>query len=227
MGPSETAPFCRALVDRLAGIRDVTIIVCPPFVSLSEAARTLEGSSISVYAQNAHWQESGPFTGEVSPSMLREAGAAGTIVGHSERREYFGDTDETVARRAVHALEEGLEVIACVGERESERDGGRTEQVLERQVSALRDAAGPNARLTLAYEPVWAIGTGRTATAEQVQEAHEFIRSLLDLPILYGGSVKPENAGELLARPDVDGALVGGASLDVASFTAICEAARG
>ncbi len=227
VGPSETAPFCRSLIGRLQGLRGVTVVVCPPFVSLAEAARALEGTPIAVYAQNAHWQESGPFTGEVSPRMLRQAGAVGTIVGHSERREHFGDTDETVARRALHALETGLDVIACVGERESERDEGRTEEVLERQVSALSDSVGAAARLTLAYEPVWAIGTGRTATAEQAQEAHEFIRSLLDVPILYGGSVKPENAGELLVQADVDGALVGGASLDAESFGAVCEAARG
>jgi triosephosphate isomerase len=227
MGPSETAPFCRALSHRLHGVAGVSIVVCPPYVSLAGAVRALDGSEISVYAQNAHWQESGPFTGEVSPRMLREAGAVGTIVGHSERREHFGDTDETVARRAAHALEAGLEVIACIGEKESERDQGRTKEVLERQVSVLRDSIGPNPSLTLAYEPVWAIGTGRTATAEQAQEAHEFIRALLDVPILYGGSVKPDNAGELLAQPDVDGALVGGASLDAESFGAICEAACG
>jgi triosephosphate isomerase (TIM) len=226
VGPSETASFCRSLIGRLEGLSGVGVVVCPPFVSLAEAAQSLEGTPIAVYAQNAHWQESGPFTGEVSPRMLQEAGAVGTIVGHSERREYFGDTDETVARRAAHALEAGLEVIACVGENESERESGRTEAVLERQVSALRGAVGAAARLTLAYEPVWAIGTGRTASAEQAQEAHEFIRSLLDVPILYGGSVKPENAGELLAQADVDGALVGGASLDAESFGAICEAAR-
>jgi triosephosphate isomerase len=193
-------------------------------VSLSEAARALVGTRVAVFAQNAHWQETGAFTGEVSPGMLLEAGAAGAIVGHSERRQYFGDTDETVVRRATHALEAGLDVIACVGELEAEREAGLTEEVLRRQVGALGSAVGAHGRLTLAYEPVWAIGTGKTATPEQAQAAHAFIRSLLDVPILYGGSVKPDNAGELMAQPDVDGALVGGASLEIESFARICEA---
>jgi triosephosphate isomerase len=153
--------------------------------------------------------------------MLLELGVRGAIVGHSERRQYFGDTDETVARRAGHALARGLRVIACVGETGDERERGATEEVLRRQVSALE----PHPRLVIAYEPVWAIGTGRTATPELAQEAHAFVKSLLPAPVLYGGSVKPENADELLRQPDVDGALVGGASLDVESFTAICSAA--
>jgi triosephosphate isomerase len=153
--------------------------------------------------------------------MLQEVGVSGAIVGHSERRQYFGETDEAIARRAAAALAAGLRVIACVGELEEEREEGETEEVLRRQVSVLEE----HERLVLAYEPVWAIGTGRTATAEQAQEAHAFIRELLDVPILYGGSVKPDNAFELLSQPDVDGALVGGASLEVESFAAICQAA--
>ena len=224
-GPSETAPFCAALAARLDGVEGVSVAVCPPYVSLTEAARALARTGIVVFAQNAHWQETGAFTGEVSPGMLLEAGAAGTIVGHSERRQHFGDTDETVARRAANALEAGLDVIACVGELEAEREAGLTRDVLRHQVAALAEALGAHERLTLAYEPVWAIGTGKTATPEQAQEAHAFIRSLIDVPILYGGSVKPDNAAELMAQPDVDGALVGGASLEIESFAAICERA--
>lgn len=226
-GPSEAASFCAALAGRLSGLTDVRVAVCAPFVSLPAAARGLDGAPIAVFAQNVHWELEGAFTGEVSAGMLLEAGAAGAIVGHSERRQHFGETDETVARRAARALEAGLEVIACVGELESEREAGATEAVLERQVAAIAAAVGPHERLTLAYEPVWAIGTGRTATPAQAREAHAFIRSRLAVPVLYGGSVKPGNAAELLAQPDVDGALVGGASLEVEPFAAICEAARG
>jgi triosephosphate isomerase len=181
----------------------------------------LAGTEIAVAAQNVHWEETGAFTGEVSPGMLREVGAYGAIVGHSERRQYFGETDEGVGRRAAAALEAGLFVIACVGELEEEREQGETEAVLRRQVSVLE----PHENLVVAYEPVWAIGTGKTATPEMAQEAHAFVKSLLDVPVLYGGSVKPENAEELLAQRDVDGALVGGASLEVESFAQICEAA--
>jgi triosephosphate isomerase len=178
-----------------------------------------------VAAQNVHWSAEGAFTAEISPPMLFELGVYGAIVGHSERRQYFGESDEGVARRAHAALEAGLWVIACIGETVEERESGETELVLKLQTEAIADAVGEHDQLTIAYEPVWAIGTGNTATPEQAQEAHAFIRSLLDVPILYGGSVKPENAAELLAQPDIDGALVGGASLDVASFSAICKAA--
>ena len=153
--------------------------------------------------------------------MLLELGVVGSLVGHSERRQYFGETDETVARRAGAALEAGLHVIACVGETQEQREAGETERVLRRQLSVLET----HPDLVLAYEPVWAIGTGLTATPEMAQETHAFIKSLLDAPVLYGGSVKPDNAGALLAQPGIDGALVGGASLDVDSFKAICETA--
>jgi triosephosphate isomerase (TIM) len=196
-------------------------VLCPPFVSLAVAAE----SRHTVFAQNVHWAAEGAYTGEVSAPMLRELGVAGAIVGHSERRQYFGETDETVARRTAAALEHGLRVIACVGESLEERESGQMELVLRVQVEALADAAGPHERLVIAYEPVWAIGTGKTATPEQAQEAHSFIKTLLELPVLYGGSVKPDNAAELLSQPEVDGALVGGASLEVESFTAICQAA--
>jgi triosephosphate isomerase len=157
--------------------------------------------------------------------MLIVAGVRGSLVGHSERRLYFGETDLGVARRAHAALAAGLGVIACVGETEEQREADDTELVLSVQVAAIREECGEADRLVLAYEPVWAIGTGKTATPEIAQDAHAFIKSLLDRPVLYGGSVKPENAGELMAQPDVDGALVGGASLEVESFVAICEAA--
>ena len=222
-GPRETAAFCRELREHDLGSAEVA--VCPPYVSLEAAVQSLAGTEIAVAAQNVHWSEQGAYTGEVSASMLRELGVYGAIVGHSERRQYFGETDETVARRAHAAIEAGLWVIACVGEQEEERDTGQTELVLRVQVDALAETIGAHDQLVIAYEPVWAIGTGKTATPAQAQEAHAFIRSLLDVPILYGGSVKPDNAAELLSQPDVDGALVGGASLDVDSFAAICQAA--
>ena len=217
-GPTETTEFCLALREKkLAG---VDVVVCPPYVSLAVAVQLLSGTEIAVAAQNVHWEEEGAYTGEISAAMLREVGVYGAIVGHSERRQYFGETDETVAKRARAALAAGLFVIACVGETEQERERGETEEVLRRQISVLE--ADDN--LVIAYEPVWAIGTGKTATPEIAQEAHAFVRSLLDVPVLYGGSVKPDNAAQLLGQPDVDGALVGGASLELDSFTAICQA---
>jgi triosephosphate isomerase len=220
-GPVETREFCVELRDRLASLDGVDVAVCPPYVSLQAAVLALAGTEIAVAAQNVHWEETGAFTGEVSPGMLREIGVYGAIVGHSERRKYFGETDEGVGRRVKAALDAGLFVNACVGELEQEREQGETEAVLRRQVSVLE----PHENLVVAYEPVWAIGTGKTATPEIAQEAHAFVKSLLDVPVLYGGSVKPENAEELLAQPGVDGALVGGASLEVESFARICEAA--
>ena len=218
-GPEETGGFCRALRE-VALPADVDVVVCPPYASLTEAVQVLAGTEVGVFAQNCHWAADGAFTGEVSASMLLELGVYGTIVGHSERRQLFGDTDETVARRAEAALSAGLHVIACVGETEAERDAGETGAVLRRQTSVLEH----DDNLVIAYEPVWAIGTGRTATPELAQEAHEVVKSVLDVPVLYGGSVKPDNAYELLAQPAVDGALVGGASLELESFEAICRA---
>jgi len=211
-GPAETLAF----FDRFEAPDGVDVVICPPFVSLEAAV----GEEWPIYAQNVHWASEGAFTGEISAPMLVELGVRGALVGHSERRQHFGETDDTVRARAEAALEAGLKVIACVGETEAERDGGNTEQVLARQVAALPR----HAELVIAYEPVWAIGTGTTATKETAQEAHAFIKSLHDTRVLYGGSVKPDNAGELLAQPDVDGALVGGASLDPESFAAICLA---
>ncbi len=219
-GPSDAGSFCRALREQPLPA-DVDVVVCPPYVSLAAAVQALAGTEIGVFAQNCHWDPEGAFTGEVSPPMLLELGVYGTIVGHSERRHWFGETDELVARRVHHCLDAGLHVIACVGETGEQRDAGATHAVLRRQVAALE--ADPN--LVIAYEPVWAIGTGRTATPAMAQEAHETIKELIDVPMLYGGSVKPENAAELLAQAAIDGALVGGASLDLDSFTAICRAA--
>ena len=217
--PAEAAEFCLGL--REQELDGVDVVVSPPYLSLTVAVQLLAGTEIAVAAQNVHWEDEGAFTGEVSARMLREVGVYGTIVGHSERRQYFGETDETVGKRVHAALEAGLFVIACVGETEKEREAGQTEDVLRRQLSVLE----PDDNLVVAYEPVWAIGTGKTATPETAQEAHAFIKSLLPVPVLYGGSVKPENAAELLAQADLDGALVGGASLDLESFTAICRAA--
>jgi triosephosphate isomerase (TIM) len=201
------------LRDALAGLDHV---VAPPYVHL----RACVQAGLTTYAQNVHWADEGAFTGEISPRMLLDLGVAGAIVGHSERRQYFGETDEGVARRSTSALDHGLKVIACVGETEQEREEGETEEVLRRQVGVL----DKHDDLVIAYEPVWAIGTGKTATPEIAEEAHAFIKSLLDVPVLYGGSVKPDNAAELLAQPSVDGALVGGASLDVESFVQLCRA---
>jgi len=218
-GPAQTAEFCLGL--REAELDQVDVVVCPPFVSLAVAVQLLAGTEIAVAAQNVHWEKEGAYTGEISTSMLWELGVYGAIVGHSERRQHFGETDENVAKRAKAALDAGLFVIACVGETEEQRESGQTQDVLRRQLSALE--ADDN--LVVAYEPVWAIGTGNTATPEIAQEAHAFVKTLLDVPVLYGGSVKPDNAEELLDQPDVDGALVGGASLDLDSFTTICRLA--
>ena len=217
-GPAEAAEFCLRL--REQDLTGVEVVVCPPYVSLTVSVQLLAGTEVAVAAQNVHWEQHGAYTGEISAGMLLELGVYGAIVGHSERRQYFGETDETTARRARAALSAGLFVIACVGETEGEREGGVTEDVLRRQVSLFE----PDDNLVVAYEPVWAIGTGKTATPDMAQEAHAFIKSVLDVPVIYGGSVKPDNAEELLGRPDVDGALVGGASLELESFMAICRA---
>ncbi len=200
-----------------AALAGLDAVVCPPFTRLRDCVE----AGLTTYAQNVHWDKEGAYTGEISPPMLLELGVVGSLVGHSERRQYFGESDETVGLRTRGALAAGLRVIACVGETIEERRSGKTEAVLRRQLSVLE----PHPDLVLAYEPVWAIGTGHTATPEVAQKTHAFIKTLLDAPVLYGGSVKPDNAGALLAQPDVDGALVGGASLEVDSFKAICETA--
>jgi triosephosphate isomerase (TIM) len=203
-GPAETLAFFQ----RFEAPNGVEVVFCPPFVSLRDAVET----GRTIYAQNVHWEPQGAYTGEVSAGMLQELGVRGSLVGHSERRQLFGESDATV-------------VIACVGETLEQRESGDTELVLTIQVEAIAFAAGEHEKLVIAYEPVWAIGTGITATPEQAEEAHGFIKGLLDRPVLYGGSVKPENAAELLSQPSIDGALVGGASLEPDSFAAICRAA--
>jgi triosephosphate isomerase (TIM) len=216
-GPTETLAF----FDRFEAPDGVEVVLCPPFVSLEAAV----GEEWPIYAQSVHWAADGAFTGEISAQMLVEIGVQGALVGHSERRQLFGETDDTVRLRAEAALEAGLGVIACVGETETEREAGETEAVLRRQVAVIPQ----HERLVIAYEPVWAIGTGKTATPQMAQDAHALIKSLHQSPhptrVLYGGSVKPDNAAELLSQPAVDGALVGGASLDPDSFAAICRAA--
>ena len=212
-GPTETLAF----FDGFEGSRRRRVVLCPPFVSLEAAV----GEEWPIYAQNVHWADEGRSPGRSRRGMLVELGVQGSLVGRSERRLYFGETEETIRCRAEAALKAGLGVIACVGETEAEREAGETGAVLRRQVAAMpRHEA-----LVIAYEPVWAIGTGRTATPELAQEAHALIKSLHDTRVLYGGSVKPENAAELLGQPDIDGALVGGASLDAASFSSLCQIA--
>ena len=226
-GPAETREFCARLRARLHRFEGADVIVCPSFPSLHDAVGLLAATEIGVFAQNSHWAKEGPYTGEVSPWMLKEMGVGGTLVAHSERRQLFGETDESAALRIEGALDAGLHVIACVGETEGEREAGETENVIRRQVEAIKTVVEDEnlERLAIAYEPVWAIGTGRTATPQQAEDAHKLIKRLLKVPVLYGGSVKSDNAEELLSLPHVDGALVGGASLDIESFAAICEAA--
>jgi triosephosphate isomerase len=235
----KTAPEAAAFVEELLPRLEADgpeVVICPPFLALREVVARTRGSDVRVAAQNMHEAESGAFTGEVSAAMLVEAGADAVVLGHSERRQHFNETDEALARKLPAALAAGLEPILCVGESEEERDAGRMEAVLERQLGADLAELDP-ARIpevVVAYEPIWAIGTGRTATPEQAQEALGFIRARLRegggdsdrVRILYGGSVKPGNAAELMAQPDIDGALVGGASLEAADFAAIVEAAR-
>ena len=230
---AETRAFFQAFAPLVAASKHCDIIVAPPFTALAAAVDSARGSSIAIAAQNLHWEREGAFTGEISARMLVEAGCRAVIIGHSERRQFFGETDESVHRKAKAALEAGLTPIVCVGELLSEREANRTEAVLERQFSGGLAALTPAefSRILIAYEPVWAIGTGRTATPEIAAEAHRYIRGLAAarftseqasaLRILYGGSVKPENIKGLMAQDEIDGALVGGASLDPKSFAAI------
>ena len=234
---AEAVAWCADLRAGLAAADGVDLAVCPPATALADVAAALAGSGVGVWGQNVHQAESGAFTGEISTGMLAEAGATGSLLGHSERRALFNEHDDLLAEKVVACLEAGLEPVLCIGEMEYARDAGSTETILDEQLRTglARASAEQIARITVAYEPVWAIGTGRTATPEMAQEAHAFIRGVLrdlagdgadGIRILYGGSVKPENAAELTAQPDVDGALVGGASLDAASLLAIAAAAR-
>ncbi|HVV89048.1 MAG TPA: triose-phosphate isomerase [Solirubrobacterales bacterium] len=231
---AEAAEFVDALLPRIAATQH-DVVVCPPFTALHEVVERRRGTAVRVAAQNMHEAESGAFTGEVSAPMLVELDVEAVVLGHSERRQYFGETDEALAKKVPAALAHDLEPILCVGESEEARDAGETEGVLERQLQTdLAEVADEDvAKVVIAYEPIWAIGTGKVATPEQAREACAFIRDVLrargaaadEVRILYGGSVKPDNAAELLALPDVDGALVGGASLDAEDFAAIVEAA--
>jgi triosephosphate isomerase len=230
---AETEAFFDHCLADLADLADLAaeVVVCPSFVSLAAAAERTRETAVEICAQNVHEAESGAFTGEVSIPMLVDIGVAGAIVGHSERRQLFGETDDALARKVPALLDAGMLAILCCGETEDERDAGATEAVLRRQLEA--DLAHVDlGRVVIAYEPIWAIGTGRTATPEQAQEACGFIRGLVAgidagaaavTRILYGGSVKPANPAELFALPDVDGGLVGGASLEPADFLAVCE----
>jgi triosephosphate isomerase (TIM) len=219
----------------VAGTRGVEIVVAPVFTALSRVADELAGSNILLAAQDCYWEEEGAFTGEVAPGMLKDAGCSHVIIGHSERRQYFGETDATVNRKVKAAINAGLTAIVCVGETLAEREADKTFAIIETQVRGGLEGLAPEAfsKVVLAYEPVWAIGTGKTASNAQAQEVHAFIRGLMarrfgqesaaGMRILYGGSVKPDNVKGLMAQPDIDGALVGGASLKAASFAAIAN----
>ena len=233
----ETERFLAEFLPRVPG-DGVEVVICPSYLSLRAAVEHCAQSRVRVAAQNMHEEDDGAFTGEISAPMLLELGVEGVILGHSERRQHFGETDEALSRKVPAALAAGLEPILCVGEREAERDADETEEVLRRQLEADLAEVGDAdlAKVVIAYEPIWAIGTGRTATPDQAQEAIAFIRERIAarssegaeaIRVLYGGSVKPDNAAELVAQPDVDGALVGGASLDPDDFAAIVDAAAG
>ncbi|HEY1812979.1 MAG TPA: triose-phosphate isomerase [Kofleriaceae bacterium] len=236
---AEAVALVTELKNTLGTVKGVAIGVAPPFTALSAVAKRLEGSAIVTCAQDVFWEKHGAWTGEVSAPLLHDAGATWTIVGHSERRQHFGETDEHVAKKAHAALHGGLGAIVCIGETLAERDAGRTLGVIDTQLVAAMsqvDAAHAKERVVIAYEPVWAIGTGRTATPAQAQEVHAHIRKRLGerfggeiasaMRIQYGGSVKPSNAEALMSQEDIDGALVGGASLEAADFVAIVKAAR-
>lgn len=226
-----------AIVEGMSQIKQAEVAVCPPFLYIPQVADLVKGSSLALGAQNACDQESGAFTGEISTSMLKEFGCRYVIVGHSERRSIYGESDELVALKTQAVVEQGLVPILCVGELLEEREAGNTEAVVARQLDAVLSLGGVKllAKCVIAYEPVWAIGTGKTASPEQAQAVHAFIREKIakqdanvaeKIRILYGGSVKPDNAAELFAQADIDGGLIGGASLDASGFLAICAAAN-
>jgi triosephosphate isomerase (TIM) len=230
---AETRAFFADFLPLVSGVSHCDIVIAPPFTSIAAAVQAAKGSNVAISGQNLYWQAQGAFTGEISAGMLAEAGCQYVIVGHSERRQFFGDNDSAVAQKARAAVADGLTPVVCVGESLAEREHGRTEEVLSQQFLGGPAALTPAefSRILLAYEPVWAIGTGRTATPEIAGAAHAFLRSCVrdqfsaelaaSVRILYGGSVKPDNIAGLRAQPDLDGALVGGASLDAKSFAAI------
>jgi triosephosphate isomerase len=233
---AESEERVASLLPRISTAEHVDVAVCVPFTALQAVVDSSRGSRLGVFAQNCHWEAQGPYTGEVSPPMLTEIEVGGVVLGHSERRQLFGETDKHLQLKVPAAMDAGLQVILCVGETEEERENGDTERRLRHQVQEGLEKvdAGRLGEVVIAYEPIWAIGTGQTATPEQAQDALAFVRALVadrskeqaELSrILYGGSMKPDNAAELLALPDCDGGLIGGASLDVEQFTAIVEAA--
>lgn len=233
---SEAVAFVEELKQAVGDSKGVEVVVCPPFTALAQVVKVLQGSGIAVGAQNVYWADEGAFTGEISPLMLKEAGCTYVIIGHSERRQFFGEVDDSVNRKVQAVLAHGLIPILCVGERLEEREAGVMEKVIETQTKAglAGLTAEQTAGLIVAYEPVWAIGTGKTASDADAQQVIAFIRGLIEnlydaavaskVRIQYGGSVKPQNAAGLMAMPDIDGALVGGASLDVQNFTGIVKA---
>ena len=232
---AEAEEFIQALLPRISSVDAVDVAICPPFTALQAMVDSARGSRVAIYAQNMHQANEGAFTGEVSAPMLTELDIDGVVLGHSERRELFGETDRALSQKVPAALAAGLLPVLCVGETEEERERGDTERKLRHQVQEDLARLEPEqlGDVVIAYEPIWAIGTGQVATAEQAQEAVAFVRALVAdrskeaaqrTRILYGGSVKPDNAAELMALPDVDGALVGGASLDADAFAAIVAA---
>lgn len=232
----EASAFVNGFAPKVMDAKGVEVVICPPYTAIAAVVDGAKGTAIAVGGQDCHAKASGAFTGEVAPQMLKDAGCAWVIIGHSERRQLFDETDEVANAKLRAALAAGLQVVFCIGETLDERKGGEMDAVLRRQVlGGLKDVPKADlARMALAYEPVWAIGTGVTASPEQAEEAHAFVRALVRaqydeetaeaLRIQYGGSVKADNAADLLSKPDVDGALVGGASLDVDSFAAIVAA---
>ena len=230
---AQTAGFFEKFLPAVAQSAHCDIVIAPPFVDIAAAVAGAQGSKVEIGGQDLYWAKEGAFTGEVSAPMLVAAGCKWVIIGHSERRQYFGETDETVYQKTLAALEAGLNPIVCIGERLEERESGKTEPVLLAQLRGGLGQLGTHQveKVTIAYEPVWAIGTGKTATPQMAQEAHRYIRSMIarqfgfapagQIRILYGGSVKPDNAKGLLEQGDIDGALVGGASLEPASFAGI------
>jgi len=235
--PGDPMPLLRELKARLMGMDSVDLLIAPPFTALHQAVFMFKDMPIMTGAQNLYWEDKGAFTGEISASMILDTGATHVIIGHSERRQFFSETDETVSLRVKAALASGLQPIVCVGETESERESGETNDVVQWQLSGALEGLTEEAitGLILAYEPVWAIGTGKVAQPQDAQDVHEFLRTQLkskfssvfadSIRILYGGSVKPDNAHGLFKQPDIDGALVGGASLSAESFAGIASAA--
>lgn len=233
----EAVAMVKELKEKIADVKDVDVLLCPVFTALYPVANEVKGSNINVGAQDLFWEEKGAFTGEVAPNMIVDAGCSFVIIGHSERRQYFGETNETVNKKIKAALSVGLIPVVCVGETLQERESNVTFKVIESQVrEGIKDLSKEQAaKIVIAYEPVWAIGTGKTATPDQAQEVHSFIRKVYgemygdiadSVRILYGGSVKPSNVSELMKKEDIDGGLVGGASLKAADFEALVKFAK-